>query len=272
VPEAMQCVAGDTVLFAEREPGPSSSAIFLHAGVCDRRSWLGVMQELVGTVEMVAYDRRGFGETPISPSTFRHIDDLAAVVRHVAAEPVWLVGSSQGGRVAIDTALAYPELVAGLILLAPAVSGAPDVDDLDPATEELDELISAAEASGDSAEVNRLEARLWLDGPGQPEGRVDGPSRQLLLEMNGLLLRNPAADGSGDSGINAWERLSELQVPTTVAWGNLDVPLIVDECAEIATRIPRARRQVFPEMAHLPYLENAPVVAELIRGALIGVT
>ena len=138
------------------------------------------MSELAGTADMVAYDRRGFGESPTSQSTFRHMDDLAAVMRQVTGEPAWLVGSSQGGRVAIDTALAYPELVAGLILLAPAVSGAPEVGDLDAATEELDELITAAEAAGDVGETNRLEARLWLDGPGQPEGRVDGASRELL--------------------------------------------------------------------------------------------
>jgi pimeloyl-ACP methyl ester carboxylesterase len=226
------------------------------------------MNELAGTTEMLAYDRRGFGESPLSHSPFRHIDDLAGVIRQITSEPAWLIGSSQGGRVAIDTALAYPDLVRGLILLAPAVSGAPESDDLDPATEELDELITAAEATGDLEAVNRLEARLWLDGPGQPEGRVDGPSRDLLLEMNGPLLRNQSANGSGDSGINAWDRLSELQVPTTVAWGDLDVPLIVEECVEAAARIPGARQHILAGMAHLPYLESATVVAELIRDAV----
>ena len=268
MPDTVRCVVGDTVLFAEREPGPSPSILFLHAGVCDRRSWLGVMSELAGTADMVAYDRRGFGESPPSQSTFRHIDDLATVMRQVTGEPAWLVGSSQGGRVAIDTALAYPELVAGLILLAPAVSGAPESEDLDAATEELDELIIAADAACDVGETNRLEARLWLDGPGQPEGRVDGASRELLLDMNGLLLSNPTADDSGASGINAWERLSELQVPTTVVWGDLDVPVIVQDCQEVATRIPRARQQVLTGMAHLPYLEDASVVANVVRKSL----
>lgn len=268
MPEATRCVVGDAVLVAEHGPGPSPTMILLHAGVCDRRSWLGVMGELTGSSEVVAYDRRGFGESPWSSSPFRHVDDLAALIPQFTDEPVWLVGSSQGGRVAIDTTLAYPELVAGLILLAPAVSGAPENDDLDPATEELDERINEAETAGDIDEVNHLEARLWLDGPGQPEGRVSGKSRQLLLEMNDRLLRNPTGDHSGNSGINAWERLSELQVPTTVAWGDLDIPLIVDECRQLATRIPNARQQVLTGMAHLPYLENPQAVATLIRDAL----
>ena len=42
----------------------------------------------------------------------------------VGVERAWLVGSSAGGRVAVDAALAYPERVAGLVL-APAVSRSP---------------------------------------------------------------------------------------------------------------------------------------------------
>ena len=43
----------------------------------------------------------------------------------VGVDRAWLVGSSAGGRVAVDAALAYPERVAGLVLLAPAISGEP---------------------------------------------------------------------------------------------------------------------------------------------------
>lgn len=270
MPEKAQCEVGDAVLSATREKGAFPPIVLLHAGVCDRRGWLGLMGELAGSAEMFAYDRRGFGDSPSAQSSVRHVDDLAAVIRQVAPEPAWLVGSSQGGRVAIDTALAYPELVAGLILLAPAVSGAPETDELDPATEKLDELISAADAAGDLDEVNRLEAWLWLDGPAGPEGRISGASRELLLEMNGRLLRNPTADDAGASGINAWEKLGELNVPTTVAWGDLDVPLIVDECQQAAARIPGARTRVLPGTAHLPYLENPRLVADLIREARDG--
>ncbi len=84
--------------------------------------------------EVVAYDRRGFGETPGSESPFDHVDDLLAVLEAATDAPAWLVGNSQGGLIALDLALHSPERVAGLVLLAPAISGAPEEEDedLDP--------------------------------------------------------------------------------------------------------------------------------------------
>jgi pimeloyl-ACP methyl ester carboxylesterase len=65
----------------------------------------------------------------------------------VAAGPCWLVGSSQGGKIALDFTLLLPDRVAGLVLLAPAVSGAPDPEQADPDTERLSDLIDAPQAA-----------------------------------------------------------------------------------------------------------------------------
>src|SRR5665213_1131021 len=47
------------------------------------------------------------------------------------------------------------------------VGGAPPTrdQDVDSETEEIDGLITRADELGDIEEVNRLEVRLWLDGP-----------------------------------------------------------------------------------------------------------
>ena len=158
----------------------------------------------------------------------------------VGVEQAWLVGSSAGGRVAVDAALAYPERVAGLVLLAPAVSGEPDVE-FGPETERLDALMEAADAAGDLDEVNRLEAWLWLDGPAGPEGRVSGPVRELFLAMNAIALRAEAESpaGAGNSEIDAWSRLAEITVPVTVAWGELDIEVLNDRCRSWSSGCPR---------------------------------
>ena len=48
---------------------------------------------------MVAYDRRGYGQTPPSAEPFSHLDDLLAVIGHAGVGPVWLAGASPEGRV-----------------------------------------------------------------------------------------------------------------------------------------------------------------------------
>jgi pimeloyl-ACP methyl ester carboxylesterase len=71
--------------------------------------------------------------------------------------------------VALDFALSHADRVAGMVLLAPAVSGAIGPEQADPDTERLSDLVDAADAAGDPAEVNRPEAWPWLHGPAGPE-------------------------------------------------------------------------------------------------------
>jgi pimeloyl-ACP methyl ester carboxylesterase len=255
-------------LAAERWAGPEPTVMLLHAAVADRRSWADTAQLLAGTFDLVAYDRRGFGESPPGSSPFRQIDDLAAVLDEVSAGPCWLVGSSQGGKVALDFSLTFPDRVAGMVLLAPAVSGAPDPDEVDPDTQRLSDLMDAADAAGDLAEVNRLETWLWLDGPSGPEGRVSGAARDLALAMNAIVLAHEAEDRALASDVNAWHRLDEIRVPVTVAWGDLDEPALIDSSRHLAGHLPDARAQVLPGTAHLPYLERPDLVADLIRNAI----
>ena len=146
------------------------------------------------------------------------------------------------------------------------VSGFPEADDeeLDPATAALDARLQAAE---DQAEINRWETWLWLDGPAQDEGRVGGAARALALAMNAVALASEVPETAGASEIEAWDRLGELAVPVTVAWGEFDVPLVIDDVRAVAERIPGARTEVIPGTAHLPYLEQPAVVADLIERA-----
>jgi pimeloyl-ACP methyl ester carboxylesterase len=259
---------GTATLAAERWAGDGQAVVLLHAGVADRRSWYAVAEALQPRSDVVAYDMRGYGETSGVTYGFSHLDDLTAVLDQVATGPVWLVGSSMGGEVAIDAALAMPERVAGLVVLAPSVSGAPEPSVFDAPTDRLIRMWEAAQSSGDFDEINRIEMWLWLDGPSAPEGRVGGPARELALAMNAIALKNEIPEESGKSGMAAWSRLEEIAVPVTVACGDLDLPFMVARSKELADWLPRSRFHVFEGMAHLPYLEQPAMVAELISSAI----
>ena len=248
--------------------GAGPLVVLLHAGVADRRSWYAVAPRLADIGTVVAYDRRGFGDSPPSTRPFRHLDDLTAVLGRLGPERAWLVGSSMGGQLALDAAVSSPDRIAGLVLFAPAVSGAPDPEQLDPDTQRLSDLLDAAFEAGDLEQANRLETWLWLDGPTSPEGRVAGPGRELALAMNGVVLDNAVPEEAGESGLNAWAQLEQIQVPTTIVWGDLDVPFTVEQSAHVAGRIPRSRQQRLSGMAHLPYLERPDLVADIIRGTI----
>ncbi len=254
-------------LAGERWAGGEPVVVLLHEGVSDRRGWRETAARLAPQVTVVAYDRRGFGETPPSPGPFSHVSDLLAVLDAVAHGPAWLVGASAGGGVALDAAVIAPERVAGLVLLGTAVSGAPEPE-LDERTAWFDRELERADTAGDRGEFNRLETWLWLDGPGQPEGRVTGPARVLALDMNAVILGHQVPEDAGASGVDAWNRLAEVRVPVTVACGELDVPFIQERSRALAGRLPRASYHPLPGMAHQPYLEQPETVARVVLEAV----
>jgi pimeloyl-ACP methyl ester carboxylesterase len=271
--ELVEIAAGGATLVGDRWRGDGATIVLLHAGVCDRRSWRDVGAALGGAGrDAVAYDRRGFGDVAPAGGPFRHVDDLLAVMDAVSPDaPAWLVGSSMGGKVALDTALEAPERVAGLVLLAPAISGDPELDEeaFNAATDGLAEAIDAAWTAGAVEECNRLEVRLWLDGPGGPEGRVSGPPRELALDMNRIVIANGESDADGASGLDAASRVREIAIPAIVACGELDVALKVRRSAELADALANAAYRSLPGRAHLPYLEAPDEIAGLILDAVV---
>lgn len=255
-------------LFGDRWPADGTRVVLLHSGITDRRCWYDLVDSLPPLCTVVAYDMRGFGDTAATADKYSHVDDLFAVLDELACGPVWIVGSSLGGGVALDAALLAPERVEGLVLIAPAVSGAPQADRLDANTAPLVQLLETADAASDLIEINRIELRIWLDGPGEPEGRISGATRELATAMNAAALRNRVTDRAGASGLDTWSRLDEIQTPTVVACGDLDVPFMVERCRELATRLPNARCQIMEGVAHLPYLEQPAMVADVLMDAL----
>jgi pimeloyl-ACP methyl ester carboxylesterase len=268
VSERIRIDSPGTQLAGERWPGNGPVAVLLHAGVADSRSWQQVAPLLTKTATVVAYDRRGFGRTAPPAGPFTHLDDLYRVLDQVADGPVVLVGSSAGGMLALDAAFATPERVAGLVLLAPAVSGAPEPI-FDQATQRLSDLIDQATAARDLAEVNRLETWIWLDGPAGPEGRVSGDARRLALEMNAVCLGNAVPEGNGPSGLDVWANLETIRIPAIVACGDRDAPYLIGQSQQVAGRLPLGQYRTLPGLAHLPYLEQPGMVADLMAEALL---
>jgi pimeloyl-ACP methyl ester carboxylesterase len=271
--QRVEISVGDATLVGDRWSGAGPPIVMLHAGVCDRRCWREVGGRLgAAGRDVVAYDRRGFGDVPPADGPFRHVDDLLAVLDAVSPKaPAWLVGSSMGGEVALDATLEAPERVAGLVLLAPAVSGDPDPgeDDYNAATNGLAEAIDAAWTAGDLEACNRLEVRLWLDGPAGPEGRVSGQARELALEMNRIVIANGDSDADGASGLDAARRVHEIAIPAIVACGELDVSIKVQRCAELVDALPNAAYRTLPGRAHLPYLEAPDEVVALLTREVV---
>jgi pimeloyl-ACP methyl ester carboxylesterase len=266
-PELLEIVVGRARLAAVRlGAGGAPQVVFLHTGISDRRSWYGVMELLSPEMDVVAYDRRGFGATAYKPEQHDQLVDLRAVLDALAVGPVVLVGNSRGGQIALDFTLTHPERVAALVLVAPAVSGAPTVSDaeIDPTEAAIWEILEAADAAGALDALNLGEIRLWLDGPHAPEGRVDGPRRELALDMNRIALHADSPGFEPDPP-DAWSRLSEVRCPVLIVVGDLDLTHMQQRGAALASSIAGAHLHVMEGAAHLPGFEQPAAFAAALR-------
>jgi pimeloyl-ACP methyl ester carboxylesterase len=235
--------------------GEGPDVLLLHAGVADSRAWRPLVERLAPGHRCVSFDARGHGRTTYQSEPFSRVGDALAVLDSLHSRGAVVIGNSMGGRTALDLALDHPERTTALVLIAPAISGAPQGED-SPEVQAIDEQMGAAEEAGDLDLLNRLEARFWLDGiNGGPEGRVGGQPRELFLDMNRQAL---AAEPTGDEdrSTNAWERLEQLTVPTLVVVGDLDYDVSTAHALTAAQRIPGAQVLRLPDAAHLPVLEE----------------
>lgn len=250
--------------------GDATTIVALHAGVADRRAWTECATAWAARGwRVVVYDRRGFGDSEWEAATHDHVDDLVAVLDDRGIGQAVLVGNSMGGALAIDAALAHPDRVRALVLVASAVTGTPPVEYVTTEAEQrLEAAVGAADEAGDLEEVNRLECHYWLDGPDRPEGRVGGEARRRFLDMNGRALAAPPT-GTSAARPDAWSRLGDITVPALVVAGALDERIAAVFAARLAADLPDARSIELADSAHLPPLDApdrfSDVVAEFVE-------
>jgi pimeloyl-ACP methyl ester carboxylesterase len=249
----MQISSGKALLATEAHGSGDPTVLLIHAGVTDQRSWRHVVDRLPDH-RCLTYDQRGYGRTTYEPEDgWSRLDDAVAVLDAYDVDSAVVVACSMGGRVALHLALTRPERVRGLALIAPAITGGPG-HVYEPEVQAISDASDAAWERGDLEEVNRLDAQVWLDGPLAREGRVGGVARELFLDMNRIAIE---AEEPGDErpGVEAWDRLGEIAVPTLLMIGDLDLQYLKDYVARAAAEIPGARLVELPGVAHLPQLE-----------------
>jgi pimeloyl-ACP methyl ester carboxylesterase len=249
----MKITSGSATLDSESHGEGAPDVLLVHAGVTDQRGWCHVVDRLPSH-RCLTYDARGYGRTTYQRQDgWSPVTDAVAVLDAYDVGAAVVVGASMGGRTAIDLALTHPDRVRALVLVGPAVSGAPEPT-YEPEVLALDDAWESAEESGDLEAVNRIEARVWLDGPTAPEGRVAGEARELFLEMNRTAL-GAEEPGESHQDVDAWDRVGEISVPVLVLVGEHDLAYIKANCAHLADSVDGARLVELPGVAHVPHVE-----------------
>lgn len=236
--------------------GAGPPIFLIHAGVCDSRMWEPQWQSLSQNHLAVRCDLRGFGRTPIAGERYSHARDVIELLDELELGSSCLIGASLGGRVALEVALARPDLVDRLVLIGASVPG----HDWSDTVRRFGDEEEGALARGDIDGAVNANLRMWVDGPDRRSAEVDPAIRRLVGEMqrHAFELQVPVWEQAEEELLvsDVGDRFVEIRVPTLVVVGEKDVSDIHLIAQRLASGIENARMATIRRAAHLPSLER----------------
>lgn len=249
-------VQGLTLRYVRAGAGPT--VVLIHGYGESLVAWRAVFENLSPHADVIALDLPGFGLSSKQPGGYAN-DSLAATVAAaltaLGVRQAVLVGHSLGGAVAVATALTAPSLVRALVLVDPAVVGAPMG------------LPDSLTGGGMRTAIAEYEAQRT---------RFNAPhDAQWLAESDSALDYLPAADSAYRVSAGAVlaqfdfayltpERARRLVQPALILWGEYDPVLPIAAGRALAASLPNARFQVIGRSWHRPQVERPAETARFI--------
>lgn len=283
-PGAMKALRIGEHKMAVFEAGLGTPVVLLH-GLGEHAGYYNdnVPELLRNQLRVVVPDLLGFGRSAKPGGDYKLTDQARHVHGLLSAlfidEPVVLVGHSMGGQIALHFALAWPERVKALVLLAPA-----GIEVFTPGEGAWLEKVSTVSAFKSRTEEDlRAHYQKNVFGQWVPaaehhlEERVrlrHAPDFDAYLEAVvasiKAMVREPVAD-----------RLPSLNLPVTVVFGDRDGlipnPILHGDAPERVAdqarrRLPRAKVLVLPGLGHMLQCEDPAAINRIILEAVAEVT
>lgn len=240
------------------ESGRGRPLVLSHGFACGIRMWDPQVARLADRYRVVAYDARGHGasEAPADVEAYTQdavVEDLRQLIVQLGLRGACLTGLSMGGRIALELALAHPELLSGLIV-ADAGSGSDAPERYREAIARRATILEQGgiEAGADAMLADPTFATLAEQGP-----EAARMIRSLLTthRARGLIGTLRGIQYGRSTTYALEERLRVLRVPTLVVVGERDEACL-GSSRFLARTIPQARLVVIRGVGHMSNLED----------------
>jgi pimeloyl-ACP methyl ester carboxylesterase/DNA-binding CsgD family transcriptional regulator len=214
--------------------------------------WGPWYERLARRHRFVRYDHRGCGLSDRevgAPSLDDLVADVEAVVDAAGLDRFALVGTSQGGAVAIRYAVRHPERVERLVLLAGFARGALKRGALSESPEVIDGYVKLIEAGWgrDTAAFHQLfTTQFWPRATPEQARSINEMQRYACTPQHAARLLRMFVE------IDVADELAAVQCPTLVMHSRGDCRIPFEEARFIAARIPNARLVSLDTDQHVP--------------------
>jgi pimeloyl-ACP methyl ester carboxylesterase len=235
--------------------GAGHPVLLLHAGTHSAAGWVYQQPAFAGAgYRVIAYSRRGYFRSQATPSgeAGTVADDLHGLVQHLNLRTVDLVAAAQGGFVALDFALAFPEHVRSLAVIS-SYMGITDAD---------------------YAQVNaRLRPPFFASlphdfqelSPSYRAGNPAGHAAWIALEKQAL--QGPRINPVMKQKLS-WAKLESIRHPALLMTGDSDLYTPPSLLRMQAQHMPHAEVHIVREAGHSPYWEQPLVFNDILLAFL----
>ncbi|HUQ58688.1 alpha/beta hydrolase [Lentzea sp.] len=222
--------------------------------------------------DAIRLDLRGTGESDEAGDyrVDRQVDDVEALRRHLGLDRIRLFGHSAGGTLAVLYATRYPRHVEELLLVTPS----PRVVGIEVTDADRREVAEKRHAEPWYEQAHAAFQQIWAGNFSAEafkgitpflHGRWDAQAQELDEHpRNDEAAGQYYAEGAFDPA-QVREQLENLDVPTLLLAGELDVSLPPRRAREYADLFPRARLVVQHGAGHYPWLDDPEVFSAAVQ-------
>ncbi|WP_413760694.1 alpha/beta fold hydrolase [Streptomyces sp. MMBL 11-3] len=236
------------------EAGSGAPLLMLHGVGVDASAQRREIEALARSHRVIAPDLRGHGRStrPAAYSLRDHVDDMIGLLDELGLARTAVLGGSMGSYVAQALALAVPQRVRELVLVAATSHGR---------TSSTDRVL--AEHADELRGLFREQQQQWLGdrlfAPETPPS-VRDQVRDWYVSRHGLgLALSPEQIEAANKAVLGFDfraDLATLEIPTLLISGRHDLLNPPAEAERMARLLPSARLEVFEHSGHLPSLEE----------------
>ncbi|NNU15807.1 alpha/beta hydrolase [Parvularcula sp. ZS-1/3] len=268
--------SGMEVHYRVSGPEDAPALILIHGTSSSLHTWEPLRALLDDRYRVVAYDQPGHGLTGPHPEHDYTYPGMAAgldaVFEAESIERAVLIGNSMGGWVAWVDALENPERVEALVLID--ALGIPET--VDP---HANPAFGIAQSAAGRLAMRKVTPRGVVAS--SIEATVADPKLvdDAMIDRYWELLRLPGnRRAAGEQFISPRaersDKLSQIEQPTLIIWGEEDALIFPLAADEFERRIPNARSVTYADVGHLP-MEEAPArtardISEFLEANLAG--
>jgi pimeloyl-ACP methyl ester carboxylesterase len=258
-------VDGDRWPYLERIGGDGTPVVVVHGFGADANAMAAFATQLADR-RVIVPDLPGFGEHPLPdgmvPWEEEYVARLASFLRALGPGPYDVIGSSMGGAVSGALAARHPELVASLVLIAPAGVPAERENDFFRRAREGENPLDIASVE----DLDRVLATVFLRPPELPPN-----VKRWLVERNRPHRATRAAILATMAPflVGGLEEVAPaIRAPTLVLWGDSDRVTDPGAGETLASLVPGARLVIVPQAGHVPWEEAPAATYGALRGFL----